>query len=104
MKSERISPFWVGGYHPFSATESGNSSVHAVFGCIQCFHHIRSIFGCLLNFLNVIVQVAYGLFKELKFIVKVSLLFLDFFLFVDFFDKIRDGEKMRSFITETPLV
>lgn len=32
------------------------------------------------------MQVAYGL--ELKFIVKVSLLFLDFFLFVDFFDKI----------------
>ena len=22
MKSERISPFWVGGYHPFSAVEN----------------------------------------------------------------------------------
>ena len=42
----------------------------------------------LLNFLNAIVQVAYGLLKKLKFIIKVSLLLLDLFLFVDFFDKI----------------
>ena len=54
---------------------------------MQCFHHIRSIFGRFLNFLNVIVQVTYGLLKELKFIVKVRLLFLDLFLFVDFLNK-----------------
>ena len=31
MKSERISPFWVGGYHPFSAPEKYAERVNHIF-------------------------------------------------------------------------
>ena len=36
MKSERISPFWVGGYHPFSAQialDHGNINVEKALEC-----------------------------------------------------------------------
>ena len=70
-----------------STTKCENCHIHTVGGCFHCNHHICSIFASLLNFLNAIVQVAYSLLKKLKFFVKVNLLLLDLFLFVDFFDK-----------------
>ena len=68
--------------------ECENCHIHTVGGSFHRNHHICSVFASLLNFLNVIAQVAYGLLKKLKFTVKVSLLLLDLFLFIDVFDKI----------------
>ena len=81
----------------YSTAESENGSVHAFCSSIHCYHHISAFFAGLLNFIHFILQVTYGLLKKLKFIVKVSLLFLDLFLLIDFFDKITIlGLKIRK--------